>query len=481
VPASTAPALFADIGQNDRMSGHPGADRGARSGGAGRHAAPPAPRRRLLDRRADLLIGLVAVVIATTLIVSQVGHARDGQSTAGPGSAPVAAELPAPSIRPSGADPTTLAGTGTEGSSAVPSAGAPGRRSISLATSGAVGDGRADDTRAVQRVLDALRSGDTVVVPAGKTYRHTAVLRVHTPHVRITGGGTFLATRESRSAFFVDADYVTIDGSLTFRMASTTRRWDAYEQMKLRIGRHTGVVVSGVSVVGSAAAGIYVGGASHFRLIDVRVRGTRADGIHMTEGASYGTVTRAVVRSTGDDGIAVVSYVGSGLAHDITVASSQFYGQSWGRGFSVVGGLRVTYRNVYAASSSGAAIYIASEPGYRTYGNRSILVDGGTLDTSNANTRVGQGAVLVYNGQTSQVNSDITVRGLTIRRTRTGAPAELRVISDSSGCVQRRILFSAVTVVGGPRSVVQVTAPSSSYVATGIRKDGVALAAHIGW
>ena len=94
-----------------------------------------------------------------------------------------------------------------------------------------------------------------------------------------------------------------------------------------------------MTVDGSAAAGIYVGGASNFTLSDVLVRNTNADGIHMTTRAHDGVVRNARVVNPGDDGVAVVSYRNDGeLVRNITVESPRVEGQRWGRGFSVVGG-----------------------------------------------------------------------------------------------------------------------------------------------
>ena len=83
---------------------------------------------------------------------------------------------------------------------------------------GAVGDGVTDDADAIQRALYAMKAGDTLVFPAGYTFRHTAVstnvnpwvpgrvLTVVTPNVRITGGGTLLATAPAISEFYLHAD-----------------------------------------------------------------------------------------------------------------------------------------------------------------------------------------------------------------------------------------------------------------------------------
>ena len=457
----------------------------------------------------------MAVVVVGALLISLTRTTTDSSSSAdgpvppvgapapatGPGGPSVLADGPQSSSAPaspaagspsvSSPSPSTVpslpaTGVGPSGSTTAPSARPappaypPSGRVLQLASFRAVGDGRTDDTRAVQRALDALRPGDELQVPAGKTYRHTQVLRVHTLGARISGAGTFLATAQASSSFLVDADRVTVDGP-TFRLASSTKRWETYDQMKLRLGARTGIVIAGVTIDGSAAAGVYVGGATHFSLVDVTVRNTRADGIHITEGSAYGAVTGATVSNTGDDGIAVVSYLGSRLAHDIAITSPRFSGQTWGRAFSVVGGTRVTWKDIFATGSSAAAVYIAAEPGYKTWGSSHVTVSGGTIELANRTTSVQHGAVLIYNGETGQANTDITVAGLTIRSTRASSPADVRIVSDSSRCVQRRIAITGITVVGGPRTGFSNNAGSAAYRLSSFTKNGVAVASHRGW
>jgi hypothetical protein len=82
----------------------------------------------------------------------------------------------------------------------------------------------------------------------------------------------------------------------------------------------------------------------------------------MTSGANNGLVKNARVENPGDDGVAIVSYINDGVAcHDIVIDSPRLDRQVWGRGFSVVGGKNITYKNVYTYRSAAAAIYISAE------------------------------------------------------------------------------------------------------------------------
>ncbi|WP_170121351.1 glycosyl hydrolase family 28-related protein [Geodermatophilus tzadiensis] len=334
---------------------------------------------------------------------------------------------------------------------------------------GAAGDGRTDDTSALQRALDALRPGDTLVLPEGRTFLHSDVLTIRVPTTRLAGGGSLVAVEEARSAVVVDADDVIVDG-VTLEMRSTSRRWDAFEQMKLRVAGHSGVVVRRVTIDGSAAAGIYVGtGASGFRVEDVRVRDTRADGLHVTGGAHDGVVQGVVASETGDDGVAVVSYLGDGVPvrrvriEDVTVRDN-----TWGRGVSVVGGEDITVVDGLVERSSAAGLYVASEGApYDTFAPRRVDVSGFRVVAGNTDPSVGHGAVLVYGGRPDRPPSDVAISGLMVRATRDGAPWEVGVVAEPGASV-RDVTFTDVTVAG----------PGPAFVAAGVDPD---CCPRIGW
>lgn len=389
--------------------------------------------------------------------------------------------------------PTTASPTPTT-ASPMPTTSAPTGPVIRPEQYGATGDGVTDDTSALKSAINALTSGATLLLDAGKTYRHSAVLKVVQAGSTIAGSGTLLATSEATSALHLAANNITVDGP-TLKMGATTQRWVAFEQMKLRLGRFDGITVRNVLIDGSAAAGIYVGGASNFRLADVTVRNTRADAIHMTGGASYGTVDNARVINPGDDGVAVVSYKNDGeQVHDITVNNPRLEGQVWGRAFSVVGGYNVTYNNVTATGSAGACIYIAAESEFNSYGVNNVAVNGGTLTGCNQQAdvdtadrpsptkgRVVHGAVMVYNSQPAEHISNVTMRNLTIKDTHLDGYDQVKLNNTSTGTISRQE-FRTVAITGGSRYLFKATGvPTSAYRTIGWTKEGVAQADRIGW
>jgi hypothetical protein len=328
---------------------------------------------------------------------------------------------------------------------------------------GAFPDDGMDDTAGVQRALDSLSPGDTLTFPAG-TYEHAAMLTARVPRVVITGSATLTATDETNSAFRVDADDVTLTG-LRFGVLATTRRHSEPAQQKIWISGHRGAVMRDVTVTGSAAAGIFVQGASGFRLERVTVRDTRADGIHMTAGAHDGVVDHPIVSNTGDDGVAVVSYDGDGAGcRNITVSFPQVFGTTWGRGLSVVGGTGISYTDVLVQDSNAAAIYIAVE-GDPFYARlvEDVTVRGGRLVRSNRNPDIDHGSVLVLAGRAGVPVRGVDVTDLVIENTRATASHDVGVITEASAAPPENLRFDALTFRGGPAAAFGGNTPASAY------------------
>ena len=343
-------------------------------------------------------------------------------------------------------------------------------------TYGAVGDGQHDDTAALQQALDAASATRPLVLPAGTVFAHSAVLHVRVAGEQVTGPGTLLATAEQTSSVWIEADNVVLDGP-TLATASTTQRWSAWEQMGLRIENRTGDVVRNVTVTGSAAAGIYVGGASDFTLDHDTVTDTRADGIHMTDGANGGTVVSPVTRNTGDDGVAVVSYRQDGIpCHDITVTGARVEGTSGGRGMSVVGGTHITYTSFEVDGSAAAGVYVAAEGSWDTAAPVDVTVSHGSIVGANTDPTIDHGSVLVLSGETDIRPTDIAISDMVIRDSRATASRDVGVISYGAAPVD--VVLRGFTITGGPASAYQGNAPGSSYSTLAWTQNGRPLPDH---
>ncbi|MDT5013318.1 MAG: hypothetical protein QOH57_4935 [Mycobacterium sp.] len=331
-----------------------------------------------------------------------------------------------------------------------------------------------DSTAYLQAKLDALKPGDTLTLSPG-VYQHSGVLKIRVSGVTINGNGaTLQATNDATSSVQILADNVTVS-NLTLTAPLTGPRYDSLDQHKLVIIGN-GVTVNDVTINGSAAAGVFVYGASNFTLNRVTVKNTRADGIHMTHGANNGHVNNAVTQWTGDDGISVISYAGEPIDHDIVIDSPTVIGTTWGRGLSVVGGQNITFRNVNVSQTNAAGIYIASEgsPWY-TLSTNNVTVTGGTVTGANTNRSIVQGAVLVYSGNGGQSVSNVTFSGLTISGTPTSAYRNMGIVVDAGNV--SNIAFKSIAVTN-TTTVPLAVSPSAAgkYTTSGWTVNGRSLA-----
>ena len=328
---------------------------------------------------------------------------------------------------------------------------------------GAIPDDERDDTDAIQRALDALNPGDTLVFAPGR-YLMSRSLRVRREGVTLLGpNATLHATNPDDQALLVQADNTTI-ASLTFTAVTAGRRSAArhsriavyaeysagnYKPVYNTVLRDNRIVNAGnpgtSTANSSSAGGILMVKAIGFLISGNTVVRTLADGIHITAGSKNGRVLNNVVRETGDDMIAMVSYADTGspaanhalpllqqwnarvetsLVRNVLVAGNVVSGQYWGRGISVVGGQSITItRNSITNVPLAAGILIAREAGFQTFGVENVLVETNYIrdvqtlkpgydyqNTFASAPRTGQGAIELHSALFDDEAADPTLR-----------------------------------------------------------------------
>jgi hypothetical protein len=312
---------------------------------------------------------------------------------------------------------------------------------------GAIPDDGEDDGPAIQAALDALAPNQWLVFPAG-TYEHARRLEVRVPGAVLwSDGATLHATNPDDQAVMLQADRASIY-NFTLTAETTVRRnapWQARIAIFERVDRKVplaGNVIQGNHIVPAGApgtptansassAGIFVFRAQGFLVAGNEVRRSLADGIHVTAGSRAGRVIGNVVRETGDDMIAMVSYLATGdwktttgsmaaeaaksrrefdLVRNIRVEGNDLEGNYWGRGISVVGGADITVRdNRVAGTAMAAGILLARETSYTTFGVSNVMVEANRImriqtdaprylpaGWTSAGTRTGQAAIEVH-------------------------------------------------------------------------------------
>jgi parallel beta-helix repeat protein len=285
---------------------------------------------------------------------------------------------------------------------------------------GAVRDDGRDDSAAIQRALDAMNAGEMLVFPTGR-YHISKSVHVRKPGITIRGetGAIIHATNPDSMAILIEQDRTTVQ-SLTFTAITDRRRTAAWHARIAVAGgnpdgtwrwvydtviRDNKILPSGEpGTPGANSAsnvGILMVHADRFLIANNTVSRTRADGIHVTNGSRNGRILNNTVRETGDDMIAVVSYIDSGNAalnkasnvlgdwltrldqrvnKNILVAGNRVGGQYWGRGITVVGGRKVTIaRNIIDNVPIAAGVLLAREANYQTFGTRNVLVEYNTI------------------------------------------------------------------------------------------------------
>lgn len=351
---------------------------------------------------------------------------------------------------------------------------------------GAVRDDGRDDTAAIQRAMDATNSGETLVFPVGR-YHISKALHVRKPGITLRGesGAILHATNPDSMAILIEQDRTTVQG-LTFT-AITDRRRSAAQHSRIAVAagnpdgswrwvydtviRDNKILPSGdpgtPGANSASTAGILMLRADRFLIANNTISRTLSDGIHITNGSRNGRILKNIVRETGDDMIAVVSYASNGnpAAHtasdlladwstrldqrvnkNLLIAGNTVGGQYWGRGITVVGGRKVTImRNTIDNVPIGAAILLAREANYETFGTRNVLVDGNTirnvqnmaptydaLGRYSPSQRTGHGAVEIHASQFADETanrmlreeftvSEVLIRNNTIERSTVSA------------------------------------------------------------
>jgi len=287
---------------------------------------------------------------------------------------------------------------------------------ISVRDYGATPNDDQDDTAAIQAAIKAAKSGQWVVFPAGR-YIHSKSLVVTTPGVTLWGSGATLhASNAADQAIILKADGTRVYG-FTLTAVTEGRRSEPWTSRISAFGPEApsgyirGVVIQGNRIValdsgpgstpsnGASAAGILVVAVRGFTVAGNLVERSLSDGIHVTGASQNGRILGNQVKETGDDMIAVVSYMdkawrtkiaasGSWLASaressrvkDILIAGNHLSGQYWGRGISVVGGEAVTIKsNVISRSAIGAGILVAREEPYGTHGVSNVWIEGNQI------------------------------------------------------------------------------------------------------
>ncbi|WP_217590062.1 right-handed parallel beta-helix repeat-containing protein [Burkholderia sp. GbtcB21] len=271
-----------------------------------------------------------------------------------------------------------------------------------------------DQADALQKAFDSLKAGQRLAIAPGR-YVVGHSLAVTVPRVVISGyGATLAATNPADQTIVMSGAGSTLVG-VTLAGTGTTRLTTPASTKVEVTG--AGVQVLRVTIDGGASGGIFVFGGSGVAIVGNTVRATLADGIHTTYGSTNVLVQNNTVTGTGDDLIAVVSYVGDGRVNsNVLIDHNAVSGNAWGRGISVVGGQAVTIsNNTVDGVQKAAGILVAQEDSWKTYGVSNVVITGNVVaNIQNSNVNNGlqptQQAAIELDTWTGTV-TDVAVTG----------------------------------------------------------------------
>ena len=328
---------------------------------------------------------------------------------------------------------------------------------------GAIPDDARDDTDAIQRALDAMQAGQTLIFAPGR-YLISHSLHVRRPGVTLMGPKAVIhATNPDDQALLIEADNTTV-ASLSFTAVTQGRRTMArhsriavyaeasagvYRPVYNTVIRDNRIGAEGppgtATANSSSGGGILLVRAEGFLVSGNTIARTLADGIHVTEGSRNGRILNNIVHETGDDMIGMVSYTSSSrpispatvlanwntrvesyLVRNVLVAGNQLYGPYWGRGISVVGGQSITISlNTIDNMPLAAGVFVAREAGWQTFGVGDVLIENNLIrdvqtmsppydfqNTFARASRTGHGAVEIQAGLFEDEAANVTLREL---------------------------------------------------------------------
>jgi parallel beta-helix repeat protein len=383
---------------------------------------PPFSRRESA-RAAPGLSGL-CVTLLTCLALAACSGGGGGGGGGGAAAGEAGSEVGTETAPQDGLDPLLLADVSTSPSGAAACTEMPvmptkpaAALQRSVTEFGARPNDDIDDVAAIDSAIRQLQPGQWLIFPPG-SYTQSRTIVIDKPNVVLwSDGATIHATDPRDQALRIAANGVGIY-NFTLTANTNTRRMTPWESRIAIFNSVEGPALSNVVVRknriverdapgtaganSASAAGILVFRATRFLVAENTVSRSLADGIHITAGSSDGKVLNNTVRETGDDMIAVVSYLGKDgwtvrdsistlkaefaarkaidLSHNILIENNQVSGQYWGRGITVLGGEKITIRrNTIDRTTQAAGVLIGRESSYVTFGSRDVLVKGNTI------------------------------------------------------------------------------------------------------
>ena len=282
---------------------------------------------------------------------------------------------------------------------------------VSIKAHGAVCDGNTDDGAAIARAIAAAKAKALpVLIPAG-VCAYGDVITLDGAKLVGTGDASVLyALNPLREVIWLRGSGSEVR-SLKLTGAKPPGRRPQWEGSRIVPFGASNWTVDNVTIDSSTGTGVQTARESTQGTIsNNRITDTMGDAIHITDGASYITITGNTVQRSGDDGIAVVSYQKQKISHHITARGNTITDNRGGRSMSVVGGEDVVYENNRMSNPVAACLYLAQEGNkhFNTQAVKGIVARNNTL-TNCGNIAIGHAAVMLFTNTDGYTNSGVTL------------------------------------------------------------------------
>lgn len=343
---------------------------------------------------------------------------------------------------------------------------------VNVRDHGAIGDGRTDDTAAINALLSKIDSGgpQRIFFPPGQ-YLHTGIKVVGKSGFELLGPGELVATTPTVN------EYLNVEECADFKILGIQSRHENPTARRttparaISITRCRAFEIGGCHAFQAEGVGIMMNHCSDAVVHGNRVHDTQADGIGLYGDTHHITVSSNRTYETGDDGISQVGVTEQEVRpHDNTIVSN-IVGRSYARGISVVGAYNTIITGNAVETTQAGGIYVASEQSRSTYGCTGVVVSGNVVkDANTLDPDIDQAAIFVF-GENEPV-IDVTLANNQI----TGANGEgIRVGGSAPGTYRVTVIGNSVSGTGASGielwSVEDVSVVGNEFADTG--KGGI--------
>jgi hypothetical protein len=237
-----------------------------------------------------------------------------------------------------------------------------------------------DETATLQSAVTAA-AGGTLIIPANKTMKST---KITVPAAGITirghGKGSVLDYIDGGTASECLFEAIGVTGftveNCTIKASNAVARTSVWGLLRAR--QTTDFNVRNVWFGKSTSCAIWTSEVTDFRISNVHIDGTYADGIHISRGSKRGLIEHVKAYNLGDDIVGINAYTNDGATNyaqieDIVVNDIQGYNIGTGRGVAINGCKDIFVSNILLDGIAQAGVLVAIDAGtYTSNSNISI-------------------------------------------------------------------------------------------------------------